>query len=46
MNRQQRRKMERESKKKGRIGFFIHLKDVDKIHEAIEVARINEIADK
>ena len=46
MNRQQKRKMERESKKKGRIGFFIHLKDVDKIHEAIEVARMNGIAEK
>jgi hypothetical protein len=46
MNRQQRRKMERGSKEKGRIGFLIHLKDVDKIFEAIEMARRNENPDK
>lgn len=46
MNRQQRRKMEKGSKEKGRIGFFIRLKDVDKIFEAIEVARKNENPDK
>ena len=46
MNRQQRRKMERGSKEKGRICFLIQLKDVDKIFEAIEMARRNENPDK